>query len=70
MRHKDLLSRLTGRGLKDVCLHNRISSGSLDRAGWPRHADAGSAGAKVQADSPHCTLFATTKQCKPGLKIA
>jgi len=57
MRHKDLLSRLTGRGLKDVCLHNRISSGSLDRAGWPRHADAGSAGAKVQADSPTLHTF-------------
>ena len=29
MRQKDPLSRLTGRGLKDVCLHNRTRRNAL-----------------------------------------
>jgi hypothetical protein len=44
MRHLDLLSRLTGRALKDVCLHHRTSRYATDSsgiAGVYRHPDAG-----------------------------
>jgi hypothetical protein len=33
MRHPDLLSRLTGRALKDVCLHHRTSHYATDSSG-------------------------------------
>jgi hypothetical protein len=33
MRHLDLLSRLTGRALKDVCLHHRTSQYAPDSSG-------------------------------------
>jgi hypothetical protein len=36
MRHKDPLSRLTGRGLKDVYPHNRISSALAHRTAHAR----------------------------------
>jgi len=39
MHQKDPLSRLSGRGLKDVCLHNRTSTpGSTGRHKRPRRA--------------------------------
>lgn len=46
MHEKDPLSRLTGRVLKDVCLHNSISSRSFMTAASPPWRGAGCDGAR------------------------
>jgi len=69
MHHKDPLSRLTGRGLKDVCLHNRTSRASADSTDGLPGTLARRAGHGDRAWLSHFLVFATTNPSKLGLKI-
>ena len=51
MHHKDPLSRLTGRGLKDVCRHNRTSSVAQTCVALRRVA-SGASRARPRSDQP------------------